>query len=173
VGLWNRSIWAGAAPPDGPVAIGSITLGIWLSLDSDGALTGVRWYQEAGYHGLILGTIWAADQTTLLGTTVTRAKLGNIDDLADGWRTAWLHPRVHLASGVPVLLACFMDIHSAYRDDNLLLGGDVAPEGVRALAVAPDAGAGGRYEYPVTQISNPPTTTTHNLYGIDVFADLT
>lgn len=164
---------SGSIPPLGPVTTDGI-FGYWFQTDIDCRAVAIQYLEEAGRSTVRIGQIWNAAQTLVLGMSITSAGLNGVVDAVPVWRKLWLHPRVPILASTPYLVAIIQDgSTSIYRYGSILLLGDYVNGHVRALAVGPDAAPGGRYDIPSSGFVAPPSSTTDNLYSIDVLLEAT
>ncbi|PRZ42480.1 secreted protein [Antricoccus suffuscus] len=156
--LWDTSsIPASAASSDGL----AIEVGVRIVPQSDGQITGIRFYKGSGNTGSHVGHLWAADGA-LLGT----ATFSN--ESAVGWQQALFGAPIQVTAGVP-LVASYFAPNGHYAADAGGLSAAVTRAPLQAPASTGSA-PNGLYKYGAGGFPNSSYNATN--YWVDaIFVD--
>jgi Domain of unknown function (DUF4082)/Bacterial Ig-like domain/Purple acid Phosphatase, N-terminal domain/Bacterial Ig domain len=129
---------------------GSVELGIRFTADTNGWVTGVRFYKGATNTGTHTGSLWSATGQMLATGTFT-------GESATGWQTLAFDAPVQVTAGT-TYVASYHAPNGNYAADLGLFAGTVDNPPLHAQASVYDYGAGPRY----------PSSTSSAGYGVDV-----
>jgi len=133
--LWSSSSTPGAADSGDPNAV---ELGVKFRSDTDGFVTGVRFYKSAANTGTHTGTLWSATGTKLASATFSQ-------ESASGWQTVTFSVPVAVQSGKTYVASYHTDAgHYAVDLNYFNAGVDNSP--LKGLATGVD-GPNGLYAY--------------------------
>jgi hypothetical protein len=96
------SIWPGTAQPSVASANdpSSVNLGVKFTADTDGSITGIRFYKGAGNTGTHVGSLWTASGTLLGQVTFT-------SESATGWQEADFSSPIPVTAGTTYVASYF------------------------------------------------------------------
>jgi hypothetical protein len=158
------SIWTAATTP-GPVAndSGAVELGVKFRADTNGFLTGLRFYKYAQNTGSHVGSVWTT-AGTLLGTLTFSG------ETASGWQEASFPSAVAVTGGTTYVASYHSNAgFYAATNNGLTAGVDTGP--LHALSDAA-AGGNGMYRYSAGS-AFPNQTYAASNYWVDVVFALT
>jgi hypothetical protein len=153
------SIWADSALPVVPAANdpGGVELGVKFRADTDGWITGVRFYKGVGNSGTHVGTVWSATGQPLAQATFT-------GESAAGWQEAEFATPVAVTAGT-TYVASYHAPNGHYSYNAGAFGGAGIDRGpLHALQSGVD-GPNGVYRYGSGGF---PTTGSTTNYWVDV-----
>ncbi|MGB8384791.1 MAG: DUF4082 domain-containing protein, partial [Dermatophilaceae bacterium] len=158
------SIWAAAATPNNPAEAdtAAVEVGTKFRSDSNGFVTGVRFYKGSGNTGTHVGHLW----------TTARTKLGTVTfsgESAGGWQQASFASPVAITANTTYIVSYYAPVgrYAADAGSFATQGVDNAP--LHALANGVD-GANGVYRYG-TGGGFPANTYQSSNYWVDVVFD--
>src|SRR6266545_6782730 len=130
------SVWPASATPGTPSEPdnASVELGMKVRADSNGFVTGVRFYKGSGNTGTHLGRLWSRTGTMLATVTFT-------GETASGWQQANFTSPVAVAAGTTYVVSYYAPAGHYSADNNFFTAAvDNAP--LHALANGTDGGNG-------------------------------
>ncbi len=130
------SVWPASATPGTPSEPdnASVELGMKFRADSNGFVTGVRFYKGSGNTGTHLGRLWSRTGTMLATVTYT-------GETASGWQQANFTSPVAVAAGTTYVVSYYAPAGHYSADNNFFTAAvDNAP--LHALANGTDGGNG-------------------------------
>lgn len=153
------SLFPATATPDVVAADddNALELGVRFSSDTDGFVTGIRYYRSSGNTGTHTGTLWAADGTRLATATFTA-------ETASGWQQVLFAQPVAVTAGTAYVASYHMTAgrYSYTAGAFAAAGVDRAPLHVaRSTSAAPSS----VYTYGASAF---PTTGSDTNYHVDV-----
>ncbi len=132
-------------------------LGVKFTADSNGQVTGIRFYKSAANTGAHTGSLWTSTGTLLATATF-------INESASGWQTALFSTPVSVTAGTTYVASYFdPNGHYSYSAAAFNSSFDNPP----LHAVANNVSANGLYNYSDTS-SFPTSTFNANNYWVDV-----
>jgi hypothetical protein len=136
---------------------GSAELGVKFTADTNGSITGLRFYKAAANTGTHIGTLWTTGGTLLAQATFT-------NETASGWQTVQFSSPVNITAGTTYVAADF-DPNGHYSGSKLAFASAVNNPPLHA--VADSTSSNGVYAY--TPTSTFPTSSYQaSNYWIDV-----
>jgi hypothetical protein len=155
------TIWSSTAVPtiidDG--AGGAVELGVKFRADSDGMITGIRFYKSSMNTGAHVGNLWSSTGTNLATATFT-------SETASGWQQVDFSSPVPITAGVVYVASYFTTVSHFSIDLNAFATVGVDNPPLHALANGV-SGGDGVYLYSSTSVF---PTSTYNAanYWVDV-----
>jgi hypothetical protein len=155
------TIWSSTAVPtiidDG--AGGAVELGVKFRADSDGVITGIRFYKSSMNTGAHVGNLWSSTGTNLATATFT-------SETASGWQQVDFSSPVPITAGVVYVASYFTTVSHFSIDLNAFATVGVDNPPLHALANGV-SGGDGVYVYSSTSVF---PTSTYNAanYWVDV-----
>jgi hypothetical protein len=135
------SIWATTAVPGTPADsdTSAVEVGVKFRADTDGYVTGVRFYKGSGNSGTHVGHLWSATGTNL-GTVSFTA------ETATGWQTATFASPIAITANTTYVASYYAPNGRYAGDDNAFTSGGVDNAPLHALRDGAD-GPNGIYRY--------------------------
>ncbi|RSM56838.1 hypothetical protein DMB66_32715 [Actinoplanes sp. ATCC 53533] len=135
------SIWPATAVPGTPAAsdTAAVEVGVKFRADSDGFVTGVRFYKGSGNSGTHIGHLWSADGTNLGTVTFT-------GESATGWQTATFASPIPISADTTYVASYYAPNGRYGYDEGAFADAGVDNEPLHALRDGAD-GANGVYRY--------------------------
>jgi hypothetical protein len=130
------SIWSGSVTP-GTLTdpdTDAVELGVKFRADSDGTITGLRFYKSAANTGTHVGHLW-----TSTGTLLATATFSN--ETASGWQQVTLATPVAVTANTTYVASYYAPVGRYSVDDNFFTSGVDNPP-LHALANGVDGGNG-------------------------------
>jgi hypothetical protein len=168
------SFTTGAAPPPPPPTTGlfaatatpvnstnsdtgNVELGVRFSTDTNGWVTGVRFYKGSGNTGTHTGSLWGSDGTMLATATFT-------NETASGWQTVTFGAPVAITAGTQYI-ASYHAPNGHYADDEGFFNNPLDNAPLHAPVSTSTAG-NGTYAYGASSFPNQSYHATN--YWVDV-----
>ncbi|HYY78527.1 MAG TPA: DUF4082 domain-containing protein, partial [Actinomycetes bacterium] len=154
------TIWPSSATPATPAAADSaaVELGVRFRTDTNGYVTGLRFYKGSGNTGTHVGNLWTNGGTRLATATFSA-------ETATGWQQVTLPAPVAVTANTTYVASYHTDVgHYAVNTDFFASSG-VANPPLRALANGVD-GANGVYRYGASGF--PTSSYRSSNYWVDV-----
>jgi len=170
---WVDVVYSPAPPPSCPCTIwsssatpatldagagGSVELGVKFTADSNGTITGLRFYKSAANTGTHVANLWSASGTLLATATFT-------NETASGWQQVTFSPGVAITAGTVYVASYHTDVsHFSITLNGFATGVDNPP--LHALGNGVNGGDG---VYAYSSASTFPTNTYQaSNYWVDV-----
>ncbi|HET6950043.1 MAG TPA: DUF4082 domain-containing protein, partial [Acidimicrobiales bacterium] len=166
LGSTPASIWDSSVVPAQPAAAdtGAIEVGVKFRADSDGHVTGIRFYKGPGNTGAHVGNLWKADGTNLGQVAFT-------SETASGWQQANFAVPIPVTAGRTYVASYWAPVGRYAVSAGLFSAAGVDRAPLHALRSGID-GENGVYKYGPTGF--PTSAYNASWYGVDVvFVDLT
>lgn len=162
--LVGATIWSDSVvPATTAVNDGSaIELGVKFRADSDGYITGVRFYKGTGNDGTHLGRLWTSAGALLAGVTFT-------NETATGWQRATFATPVAITAGQTYVASYYAPIGRYAIDGGYFARSGATSGPLTALAAGVD-GPNGIYRYGAGG-GFPTSTYNSGNYWVDVLYD--
>ncbi len=160
------TIWASSVVPPAPVDDGdplSVELGTRFRADSDGYITGVRFYKAAANTGTHTGSLW-----TTSGTLLGQATFAN--ETASGWQQALFPNAIPITANTTYVISYHSPNGHYTGTDSFFVGAGVDNPPLHALRSGVD-GSNGVYTYGATP-AFPTSTYQGENYWVDVVFSL-
>jgi methionine-rich copper-binding protein CopC len=158
------SIWSGSVTP-GTVTdpdTAAVELGVKFRADTNGFITGLRFYKGPNNTGTHVGHLWTATGTLLATATFT-------GETASGWQQVTLASPVAISANTTYVASYYAPVGRYSVDDNYFAAGGVDNPPLHALASGV-AGGNGVYRYG-TGGGFPTSTFAASNYWVDVVFD--
>jgi hypothetical protein len=155
------TVWGNSTPSTLDAGEGSsVVLGMAFSSDTDGFVTGVRFYKSAANTGTHVGTLWSVTGTALASATFS-------GESASGWQQVTFSSPVAVTAGTVYVASYLAPFgHFSFRPNAYGVSGvDTAP--LHALASSSTPNGNGVYVYSVSNVF-PTNTFNATDYGVDV-----
>jgi methionine-rich copper-binding protein CopC len=155
------SIWSGSVTP-GTVTdpdTAALELGVKFRADTDGFITGLRFYKGPGNTGTHVGHLWTAGGSLLATATFT-------NETASGWQQVTLASPVAVSANTTYVASYYAPVGRYSVDDNYFASSGVDNPPLHALANGV-AGGNGVYRYG-TGGGFPTSTFAASNYWVDV-----
>ncbi|WP_309238603.1 DUF4082 domain-containing protein [Actinoplanes aureus] len=135
------SIWSSTAVPANPSDsdTAAVELGVKFRSDTDGFVTGVRFYKGSGNTGTHIGHLWNASGTNLGTVTFT-------GETASGWQTATFATPIAISANTTYVASYYAPNGRYASDDGAFASAGVDNAPLHALRDGVD-GANGVYRY--------------------------
>ncbi|HEY7116440.1 MAG TPA: DUF4082 domain-containing protein [Tepidisphaeraceae bacterium] len=164
--LLSVSIWDDSATPtvtafNDPA---SVEVGVRFRSDTDGFVTGFRFYKGAGNTGTHTGQLWATNGSLLGSATFTQ-------ESASGWQQVSLASPVHITAGTTYVASYFAPNGHYALDSGYFAASGVDHSPLHALRDGTDGG-NGLFDYTAAPVF-PGSTFNSNNYWVDVTFDQT
>ena len=117
----------------------AVEVGVKFRADSNGVITGLRFYKGAGNTGTHVGHLWAANGTLLATATFT-------NETASGWQQVSLATPVAVTANTTYVASYYAPVGRYSVDDNFFAASGVDNQPLHALANGLD-GPNGVYRY--------------------------
>lgn len=134
------TIWPSDAAPSNPASsdAGPVELGVKFTADTDGWVSGVRFYKGSGNTGTHVGSLWNTDGDRLATGTFT-------GESGSGWQTVTFSSPIQVTSGTTYLASYFAP-NGHYAADSGYFSGAIDNAPLHALANG-TSGGNGVYAY--------------------------
>jgi hypothetical protein len=154
----STSIWSSAAPPaSADNDTSAVELGVRFRSDTNGFITGIRFYKFAGNTGTHVGNLWSSSGAWLQSATFTA-------ETASGWQQVNFATPVAITANTIYIASYHTDVgHYAATSGYFASGVDNGPLHALADGVA---GGNGVYRYGATALPNASWQGTN--YWVDV-----
>jgi WD40 repeat protein/chitodextrinase len=155
----THSIWDDSAAPTSPAITDGqpIEVGVKFRADTDGYITGVRFYKGSANTGTHVGNLWTASGTLLATATFT-------NETGSGWQEVLFSSPVPIVANTTYVASYHSALgYFAFDESYFLTGVDNSP--LRALAGGED-GPNGVYEYGASGF--PTASWNSSNYWVDV-----
>ncbi|HEY7633110.1 MAG TPA: DUF4082 domain-containing protein [Thermoleophilaceae bacterium] len=139
----------------------AVELGVKFTADSNGSITGIRFYKTAANTGTHIGSLWTSTGTRLAQVTFT-------NESASGWQTALFSSPVQVTAGT-TYIASYFDPAGHYSANNAGLVNAV--DNPPLHAVANSSSVNGVYAYSSTS-TFPSNSYNASNYWVDVMYSL-
>ena len=160
------SIWSGSVTPgtltDSDTS--PVELGVKFRADTNGFITGIRFYKSTANTGTHLGRLWTASGTQLASATFT-------NETASGWQQVTLASPVAVTANTTYVASYYAPVGRYSVDDNYFTTAGVDNPPLHALANGV-SGGNGVYRYG-TGGGFPTSTFAASNYWVDVVFDTT
>jgi methionine-rich copper-binding protein CopC len=135
------SIWSNGTVPTNPADSdsGSVELGVKFRADSNGFVTGIRFYKGSGNTGTHVGHLWSSSGTQLASATFT-------GETASGWQQVSFASPVAVTANTTYVASYFAPSGHYAVDDAFFANSGVDNPPLHALADGAD-GPNGLYHY--------------------------
>jgi hypothetical protein len=155
------SIWSGSVTPSVPAEAdtAAVEVGVKFRADTNGVITGLRFYKGAGNSGTHVGHLWTATGTLLATATFT-------GESASGWQQVSLASPVAVTANTTYVASYYAPVGRYSVDDNYFATSGVDNPPLHALANGVDGG-NGVYRYG-TGGGFPASTFAASNYWVDV-----
>jgi hypothetical protein len=153
--------WGSAAAPNNPSVNdpGAVELGVKFRVDTDGYVTGVRFYKGTGNTGTHIGNLWSLDGTQLATAPFT-------SETASGWQQVNFSTPVAVTANTVYVASYFAPSGHYAGDNNFFAGAGVDNAPVHLLQSGVNGG-NGVYAYGSSS-SYPSSSYASTNYWVDV-----
>jgi hypothetical protein len=133
--------WGNSATPANPSIsdTGAVELGVKFRVDTDGFITGVRFYKGAANTGTHIGNLWSSSGTLLASATFT-------GETASGWQQVTFTTPVAVTANT-VYVASYFAPNGRYASDNNFFTSTGVDNGPVHLLRSGVSGSNGVYRY--------------------------
>jgi hypothetical protein len=159
-GATPATIWDTSVTPDTPAAsdTSAIEVGVKFRADTDGQVTGIRFYKGAGNTGTHVGTLWRANGTPLGQVTFTT-------ETGSGWQQANFATPINVTAGQTYVASYYAPAGRYSVTAGLFSSAGVDRAPLHALRTGVDGG-NGVYRYGTAGF--PTSDYNASWYGVDV-----
>jgi hypothetical protein len=156
--IWSGSVTPGTLtdPDTDPVEVG-----VKFRADSDGSVTGLRFYKSTANSGTHVGHLWTANGTLLASATFT-------NETASGWQQVTLATPVAVTANTTYVASYYAPVGRYAFNSNFFASSGVNNPPLRALANNED-GPNGVYRYGASGF--PTSSFAASNYWVDVVYD--
>ena len=154
------TIWSSSASPSNPSANDGATveLGVKFQPDTNGFVSGIRFYKGAGNGGTHIGNLWSAGGALLASATFT-------GETASGWQQVNFNTQVSVSANT-TYVASYLAPQGHYAADQNYFGSSVDRSPLHALSSG-SSGGNGVFHYGGTS-AFPSNTFSSSNYWVDV-----
>jgi hypothetical protein len=155
------SIWPATSQPAMPDAgpDSAVELGVTFHSDTNGSITGIRFYKSVGNTGTHVGNLWSSNGVLLAAATFS-------GESASGWQQVSFSTPVAITANTNYVASYHTNVGHYSDDDNFFATSGVDNSPLHATANG-SAGINGRYTYGSTS-SFPTSTYVSGNYWVDV-----
>lgn len=142
----------------------SVELGVRFRADTNGVITGIRFYKGAGNGGTHIGSLWSSSGALLATATFT-------DETASGWQQVTFDSPVQITGGVTYVASYTAPLGHYAVDNNYFTTSGFDGGHLHALQNGEDGGGNGIFDYYLPGDGTPKfpgSTFTSSNYWVDV-----